>query len=454
MFHRWLYRRFPAVHRFDRWSRRRFTPAGQLALAGAIVGGAFGVNVYHSLAYEVFALCAALLLYSLVAARLQRPRLSARRELPRYCIVGVPLVYSIRIQNAGKRMLQRLKLVDTLTGAWPDYAEFRRSRATKKRSGERLDGWPGYIHWLEMLRRRRGGSIAPGTLERTLRPGQAERAELSLIPHRRGRLHFGTLHLLATDPLGLSTGECRSARPNALICLPRRYPVPRLQLSGRDGNRTGRTEGRQSHSGLSNEFLHLRDYRAGDPARHIHWPSYARREDPALREFEAWAESHQALLLDTCFRSADAGLHFEAAVSVAASLAVPPDTETASVTEIFAGSRHVNLAPGRNRRAMASSLLEEFAWVQAQPDLPFARLATAVRASGPASLFAVLLDWDAPRRELCRQLRRQGCAVLAVRVLGRAEEKTAPPPDTDYLRIVHAHTLKEDLARLNVQARS
>jgi uncharacterized protein (DUF58 family) len=41
-----------------------------------------------------------------------------------------------------------------------------------------------------------------------------------------------------------------------------------------------------SNVGQSDEFVALRDYRQGDPLRHIHWRSWARAGKPVVKEFE------------------------------------------------------------------------------------------------------------------------------------------------------------------------
>ena len=51
--------------------------------------------------------------------------------------------------------------------------------------------------------------------------------------------------------------------------------------------------------GSSEEFVSLRDYRHGDPLRHIHWRSWAKTGRPIVKEFEDEFFVRHALVLDT-----------------------------------------------------------------------------------------------------------------------------------------------------------
>lgn len=53
---------------------------------------------------------------------------------------------------------------------------------------------------------------------------------------------------------------------------------------------------RQFGTGL--DFAELRDYRPGDDARHIHWPSAARRLVPAVRQFQEENRPNDVIALD------------------------------------------------------------------------------------------------------------------------------------------------------------
>jgi uncharacterized protein (DUF58 family) len=54
-----------------------------------------------------------------------------------------------------------------------------------------------------------------------------------------------------------------------------------------------------SNIGQSEEFVSLREYRRGDPPRHIHWRSWAKAGKPIVKEFEDEFFVRHALVLDT-----------------------------------------------------------------------------------------------------------------------------------------------------------
>jgi uncharacterized protein (DUF58 family) len=77
-----------------------------------------------------------------------------------------------------------------------------------------------------------------------------------------------------------------------------------------------------AHTGAGEQFLGVREYRAGDDARHIHWRSSARRSHLVVREYEDEAAERVALLISGADDGAGPGSSFETLVSAAASVAV------------------------------------------------------------------------------------------------------------------------------------
>jgi uncharacterized protein (DUF58 family) len=70
-----------------------------------------------------------------------------------------------------------------------------------------------------------------------------------------------------------------------VLILPRRYPLPAIALPGTAKYHEGGVALAAS-VGQSEEYVALRDYRHGDPLRHIHWRSWARVGKPVVKEFE------------------------------------------------------------------------------------------------------------------------------------------------------------------------
>src|SRR5439155_931630 len=87
---------------------------------------------------------------------------------------------------------------------------------------------------------------------------------VTATPRRRGRARFLGVSVARPDPLGLVRALRQHDLPDALVILPKRYPLPPLQLPGTRRYQPGGIT-LASSVGDSEEFLSLREYRPGDP---------------------------------------------------------------------------------------------------------------------------------------------------------------------------------------------
>jgi uncharacterized protein (DUF58 family) len=184
--------------------------------------------------------------------------------------------------------------------------------------------------------------------------------------------------------------------------------------------------------GDSQEFVQLRDYRPGDPLRHIHWRSFARRGEPVVKEFQDEYFTRYALVLDTFGAHVDTPC-FEAAVSVAASFVAAMDTREALLDLLFVEDRAYRLTAGRGV-GQSIELLRVLAAVEPAPRTDFALLAEHVlgRAERLSACVVVLLGMDAERRELVQQLHRRGLRPIVLAIGTPAPiASTGVPPSTD-----------------------
>ena len=115
--------------------------------------------------------------------------------------------------------------------------------------------------------------------------------------------------------------------------------------------------------GQSEEYVALRDYRHGDPLRHIHWRSWARVGEPVVKEFEDEFFVRHALVLDT-FTDHPHSEVFEEAVSVAASFACTMPTQESLLDLLFVGPQSYCFTAGRGV-AHVEQMLEILASVRA-----------------------------------------------------------------------------------------
>jgi uncharacterized protein (DUF58 family) len=395
---------------------RRFTSAGLLALAALGVTAAIGLDMDQTVAFQGLALLSCLLAVAIVASWFFRGQFGATRWLPRFGSVGEPLRYLVTVHNRNGRRLDHLELFEDLADPRPTLSEY--IEAHNEQAGP---GGPG--RWWRRMRARPPEVRRATTRSATLPPlpaaGQTE-TRVELLPLKRGPLRFTGLTVAQPDPLGWFRGFVRIPLPQTVLILPKRYPLPGFSLPGTRQYQQGGVV-LASAIGESEEFLSLRDYRPGDPLRHIHWRSWARIGRPIVREFEDEFMVRHALVLDT-FAALGQRQAFEEAVSVAASFACTVDTQESLLDLLFVGARAVCFTTGRGL-GQSEQALEILASVQPCRTQEFAVLQELVmrHAGSTCGCIIILLAWDEPRRELVKRLRAMGLPLVVLLVVSPAE---------------------------------
>jgi uncharacterized protein (DUF58 family) len=131
-----------------------------------------------------------------------------------------------------------------------------------------------------------------------LRPGGKLMLHYRCHLRYRGRYRFGPLKLQTRFPFGLVLAERRLEPARELLV----HPAPGRLLPAvdelLDELHAGANPRRVMAGGDEGEFYGLRDYRAGDSPRWIHWRTSARRGELAVRQFERRQIKQACLLLD------------------------------------------------------------------------------------------------------------------------------------------------------------
>lgn len=403
------------LYRLVSWARhavpRRFTPAGMLALTALFVTGAIGLDMDRSVAFQGFALIVCLLVVSAGSARLFRSRFTAQRTLPRHGSVGQPFHYTVRVRHSGATALRDLEWIEELADPRPTFAEFLAS--------QQPIAWRhsfGLTKTIPVEYRR--AVLKPAALPSLPPRGEAE-ARVELRPLRRGPLRFVGGIVARPDPFGFIRAFARMPLPQTVLILPRRYPLPFIALPGAQQYHQGGVA-LASSIGQSDEFISLRDYRAGDPLRHIHWRSWARLGRPIVKEFQDEFFVRHALILDT-FAGPEQAEALEEAISLAASFACSVATQESLLDLMFVGPQAICFTTGRGV-GHAEQALEILASAQACRERPFASLQELVlrHASAVCGCICILLAWDEPRRALIRRLRALGQPLLVLVVTDAA----------------------------------
>ena len=269
--------------------------------------------------------------------------------------------------------------------------------------------------------------------------------QLTLKPNRRGYITFKELLVLRPDPLNLFHAIQPLALSDRLLVLPKRYPVGDFEFSGGRRFQRGGVDLAVS-VGDAEEFVALREYRPGDPLRHIHWKSMARLGKPVVKEYQDEYFVRHALLLDTFTRSVGSQ-RFESAVSVAASLACAPRSHEVLLDLMFAGTEMHCFTSGRGV-SLLSGLLEVLACVEPNDDDDFTHIYPLLEhhMQTLSACICVFLYWDQARRELVQQLRHYRIQTLVVVLQSAGEEPLVELEEgVELIRMSH---LAEDLSTL------
>jgi uncharacterized protein (DUF58 family) len=200
------------------------------------------------------------------------------------------------------------------------------------------------------------------------------------------------------------------------LILPKRYPIPNIALPGAMRYQEGGVA-LAANVGSSEEFVSLRDYRHGDPLRHIHWRSWAKTGKPIVKEYEDEFFVRHALVLDT-FDDEPNSEVLEEAVSVAASFACTILTQESLLDLLFVGNQSYCFTAGRGL-AHADQMLEILASVKNCADKPFVTLENLVlnHIGAVSGCICVLQRWDDARRKFIEKLKTLGIPLLVLIVV-------------------------------------
>jgi uncharacterized protein (DUF58 family) len=427
--------------------RRRLTRPG-LAIFGAMIVAAFmGPDTENNVAYQGFTPLLFLLLLAVAFSFVFRGRFSAIRLLPRFGTVGAPLSYQVAVTNLTAKTQTGLTVLENLAEPRPVFHDWLAvQRAEDKRSRS-----------FRLSRRRRRNSFRMATLKEAIlpptQPNQQQTTNLELTPLRRGVLRLGGLTLARPDPLGLFRAFIKVVLPQSILILPKRYVLPPIALPGTAKYQQGGVA-LASSVGQSEEFVALRDYRDGDPLRHIHWRSWAKAGKPVVKEFEDEFFVRHALVLDT-FIDHPHGEAFEEAVSLAASFVCTVQTQESLLDLMFIGPDSYRFTSGRGL-AHADQMLEILAGVRVCRERSFAALELLVlnHISVVSGCICVLLAWDEARRGFIQKIRALGIPALVLVVVDPGKDKALEPgpmqDDPDHFGVLEAGQIERDLARLNL----
>ena len=427
------------------WLGRRFTPAGLCVAGGWFLAGAVGVDIENTVTYQSFALLFGFLVFAFISSFFFRARFVTIRTLPRFGTAGQPLHYQVQVKNLTRVPQVGLTLLDDLEDPRPPFAEWLAFHLAESRR----------IRPFSVFQRRERSPFRLASVKASPIPPMPPKGEatatVQVLPLRRGILRFRGLTVACPDALGLFRSFCRFASPQTILILPKRYPLPPIDLPGAMRYQEGGVA-LASNIGRSEEFVALREYRHGDPLRHIHWRSWAKTGKPIVKEFEDEFFVRHALILDTFSEEPHSEI-LEESVSIAASFACTVLTQESLLDLLFIGNQSYCITAGRGL-GTADQMLEILASVRNCADKPFESLEHLVfgHISMVSGCICIFQKWDDTRRKFIARLRAINVPILVLIVV-RPGEKNNPPPglqvDAEGSRyILEAGKIAEGLAKL------
>lgn len=421
------------------------TPAGWMVLIGLLAAATMGVDTENTVVYQAFTPMLFLFVAAACFSIVFCARFAAKRLLPRFATAGNAFSYQIVLRNLGRKIQTDLSVLENLADPRPSFAEWKAVQIAreKKVRSFRFD----QPRQLKPFRRVqiRNAPIPPAP------PGHEVEVQMQMTPLRRGIVRFEGVTLARPDPVGFFRAFRSIAVPQTLLVLPKRYALPAIALPGILKYQKGGVA-LASHVGQSDEFVALRDYRRGDPLRHIHWRSWAKTGKPIVKEFEDEFFVRHALVLDT-FISDPHSEAFEEAVSVAASFACTLSIQESLLDLLFVGTEAFCFTAGRGL-AHSDTMLEILAGVSVCLDKTFHSLEHLVieHVSEVSGCICVLLAWDDERRALIKKLQSLGVPLLVLLVAepGQGERIKAQIGNSAPERffILEAGRISEGLAQL------
>ena len=299
------------------------------------------LNLRVNMAYQLLCFFLASIVVASLGTLRSMPTTNFRRVLPSHGVAGVPLEYHLLIDKP----LSSLQAIDLHEEAMPSLEELKRLEP-EDRSMNVFDRATGYRRFRRWMERNRVELSAPLSLEHSS-------LECSLISPRRGLVVLKGIQLLRPDPLGLFRRSRIINGHDEILILPSMIDLPPFQMPS--GGRNGRDlESVSSQTGEGQEFHLLRDYRRGDPLKHIHWKSSARTGKLHVKEHLHERSFSYGIVLDTS--PAPQNEDFECAVSIAASLLQRLSTPLCHVDLVFVGEQFHNIGAGRGSGAIFPAL--------------------------------------------------------------------------------------------------
>ncbi|MFT5701470.1 MAG: hypothetical protein ACI8ZB_004365 [Desulforhopalus sp.] len=409
-----LYRTYLFLAKTKARIRSKVSSSGRLFIVFAALSVLFGFNTKQTMIYQLAALFVMFLFFSFPFSFFFSPTIRMRRFLPKTCTAGEKLTYLLQFENTGEKTASGLIFKEQSGADYPTFEDFISEHEYGEKDRNYFDRKLGYYRWQWLFKRNAGARFASFTLPQLLSHEQSQ-VEVSLLPLRRGYIQLRGYSIHRLDPLGLFKNEILFKDIQKLLVMPKMYPVVHKYLTGSRKYHLGGLASAAS-CGESGEFVSLREYRPGDPVKHIDWKVTARVGSPTVRQYQDEYFSRYGILLDTF--TEQEGAVFEDAVSIAVSIIAQQDVTRNSIDLLFASDNCIPQSSIVNGLSDQHHMLEILACITRCHDQEFSTLADLViEHTGILSgLILVLVKIDDQRQQLLNHLKNMKIPYKAILV--------------------------------------
>jgi len=430
--------------------RNRITPVGVTVIVGLFLAAVLRTGMAANVLFQLIAVLFAMLSFSLLVTWFRRPKVEVRRYIPKMASVDTPLTYGVEVKNDGKFGVSAMRLREMPPDPRPSRGVFVHTREPGEEQRNTFDRLFVYYRWQWLLKQTQGFRfVDSGPVE--ISKGGTTLVTITITPNRRGMLELKDMRALLPDPLYLFQ-RCRRLRQehDKILVLPKRYKLPDILLAGESRNQLG-GEAQSRQLGDSSEFVSLRDYRSGDPLKHIDWKSWAKTGKPIVKEFEDVYFPRHGLVLDAVVHPSKV-MVFEEAVSIASSFACAIDTRE-SILDLILLQQDTQVITVGKGVAKLDKMLEVLACAELEREPHWEKMLEQIVRLGDSlsSCIAVFADWSEERAELVKKCVMLDVPMVVILVCEDSEEAAAlvrKYPTLAAVQFVQSDRVQDDLSAL------
>lgn len=367
------------------------TPAGQALFWILLVSTSISLFSFIVRAYVLWCSLISICLISIIFSRLGRVRLEVEVNAPDRVRCDQEFEISIHALNATKKASRNIRLHFWLPSGLSPKEEVR------------------YIPQID--------------------PGRSASFAQSVHPTKRGAYLLNHLLQESCYPFGLWRDSFNVKFEQTILVYPSYHPLRELELPVSMRYQPGGIA-LTSYLGDSTEFMATREFRSGDPIRHIHWRSWARLGKPIVKEYGEEYFCRLALVIDTVLPQPTVKSPLESSISLAAAITDYLSRQEYVIDLFAAGPKLYYLQAGRSL-AYLQNIMDLLACLECTPpdDESFIDMQTALleEIEGISTAICIFTVWDLARADLVQKLKERGTSVLGFLITDDATQAQELP---------------------------